>query len=225
MPCEVEPVCRVAVVPPRPAAPHTATASGLGSVLSPIFVLAARSPGRQRAFRELLIAHLVVLLGGAWLLFQRGPRQPAVNLGHLLLVAGIVEGAVLIGWRLAQLPKSQALEFLLVSLLPPWQLLLAEALVGLTRLALVTLAGLPVLVLLTAAGYLDAVDLGPLLVMPFTWGAVTGLGLAMWAYEPRAVRRWAERGTLAGIVVYLAVGVLAGENLVRWLSWLPDDAV
>ena len=38
-------------------------------------------------------------------------------LGNGLLVAGIVEGALLVGWRLTQLPKSQALEFLLVSLL------------------------------------------------------------------------------------------------------------
>ena len=47
------------------------------------------------------------------------------------------------GWRLTQIPKSQALEFLLVSPLRPRRLFLAEALVGLTRLALVTLSGLP----------------------------------------------------------------------------------
>ena len=42
-------------------------------------------------------------------------------------------------WRLTQLPKSQALEFLLVSpLRPPW-VFAAEAAVGVTRLALVTL--------------------------------------------------------------------------------------
>jgi hypothetical protein len=35
-------------------------------------------------------------------------------LGHILLVAGVVEGATLIGWRLTQLPRSQALDFLLV---------------------------------------------------------------------------------------------------------------
>src|SRR5207237_4424280 len=166
------------------------------------------SPGRQHRFRQLLTAHLVVLLGGVWLVLHGNPSRPAVNLGHLLLVAGIVEGAILIGWRLTQLPKSQSLEFLLVSLLPAWRLLLAEALVGLARLALVTLAGLPVLLLLTVAGYLDYVDLLPLLGMPFTWGAVTGLGLTMWAYEPRFVRRWAERVTLAGIVAYLGLGVL-----------------
>ena len=49
-----------------------------------------------------------------------------------------------VGWRLTQLPKSQALEFLLVSPLRPRRLLFAEALVGLAQLGLVTLSGLPV---------------------------------------------------------------------------------
>ena len=96
-----------------------------------------------------------------------------------------------------------------------------EACVGLAQLALVTLAGLPVLALLVAVGLLDPLDPVPLVVMPFTWGAVVGLGLTVWAYEPRGVRRWGERGTMALVVLYLAVGVLAGENLKRWLDALP----
>ena len=51
-----------------------------------------------------------------------GRSNAAMIAGNVLLVLGIVEGALLIGWRLAQLPKSQALEFLLVSpLRPPLQ--------------------------------------------------------------------------------------------------------
>jgi hypothetical protein len=90
---------------------------------------------------------------------------------------------------------------------------LAEALVGITRLAWVTLAGLPGLILLTADGYLDQVDIIPLLLMPFTWGCITGLGLAAWAYEPRRVRRGFERVMLLGIGLYLGVGVVVAENL------------
>src|SRR5437660_1317729 len=71
--------------------------SPAAAMLAPFFVLAARSPARQHAFRELLAAHLLVLLGGSWLAFHGGTQNPAANLGHLLLVAGIVEGAVLIG--------------------------------------------------------------------------------------------------------------------------------
>src|SRR5207237_7504654 len=110
-----------------------------------------------------------------------------VFLGQSLLVAGIVEGAVLIGWRLTQLPKSQALEFLLVSPLQPGRFFLAEAAVGLGRLALVTLSGLPILLGLTLLGRRDPVDfrlaspglidldLAALMVMTFPCGAITGL--------------------------------------------------
>ncbi|HYT92375.1 MAG TPA: hypothetical protein VEL76_26915, partial [Gemmataceae bacterium] len=122
-----------------------------------------------------------------------------------------------------QLPKSQALEFLLVSPVRPRQLFLAEALVGLTRLALVTLAGLPVLLLLAGEGLLDFLDLPPLLLMPLTWGALAGFSLVTWAYEPIAVRRWGERLILALVVLYLIIGVLAGEHLRAWLAWLPGD--
>src|SRR5262249_24485559 len=144
-----------------------------------------------------------------------------LTLGYMLLTAGIVEGAMLLGWRLTQLPRGQALEFLLVSPLRPWRVFLAEALVGLSRIALVTLSGLPLLVLFVFAGYLEPIDLVPLLVMPFTWGAITGLGLTAWAYEAVVVRRWAERITLVAVVFYLAVGVLAGEHLAKWIAWLP----
>jgi hypothetical protein len=143
--------------------------------------------------------------------------------GHVLLTAGIVEGAVLAGWRLTQLPKSQALEFLLVSPLRPAGVFLSEAVVGLCLLILVTLSGLPILVLLSAAGLIEPIDLLPLLLIPLTWGGIASIGLTAWAYEPLAVRRWAERGALALLVVYLVIGVLAGEHLLWWIRWLPDD--
>ena len=121
------------------------------------------------------------------------PENSGPVTGYALLTAGITEGAVLLGWRLTQLPKSQALEFLFVSPLRPWRLFVAEAVVGLCRLALITLCGLPVLVVMAVAGFLDLIDLGPFLIMPLSWGALTGLGLIAWAYEARVVRRWTER--------------------------------
>src|SRR5262249_47968003 len=86
----------------------------------------------------------------------------------------------------------------------------------------VTIAGLPVLLLLSLEGAVLFADLPVLILMPFTWGAVTGLGLTVWAYEPVSVRRWGERLVLAAVVVYLVFGILAGENLRQWLAWLPD---
>ena len=188
----------------------------------PFFALAARSPTRRRAFRHTLAAHLLLIAGAAWLMSRQESRAAGAQvLGHLLLVAGIVEGATLVGWRLTQLPKSRALEFLLLTpLRPPW-VLVAEALVGLVRLALVTLAGLPALLLFVAAGRLDPLDVLPLLVLPLTWGAATGLGLTVWAYEPLGVRRASERFLLGLVLLYLVVGVVAGENLVHWLDVLP----
>jgi hypothetical protein len=192
-------------------------------MLYPFFALAAQSPTRQTTFRRLLLAHLLLLAGACWALSHQPIGRPATLLGHLLLVAGIIEGALLIGWRLTQLPRSQALEFLLVSPLRPPRLLLAEALVGLTQLGFLALAGMPVLVLLVADGRLDPLDPLPLLIMPWTWGAITGLGLTVWAYEARGVRRWGERIVLGLVLLYLIVGVLAAENLRHWLERLPTD--
>src|ERR1700724_629073 len=137
------------------------------------FHLAAVSPTRQQTFRCLVAAHLTILAAAIGSMILSDTWKAPMVLGQALLVAGIVEGAMLIGWRLTQLPKSQALEFLLVSPLHPPRLFLAEALVGITRLASVTLAGLPALILLAADGYLDWVDIAPLLLMPFTWGCIT----------------------------------------------------
>ncbi len=186
------------------------------------FALAAQSPTRQESFRRAVVLHLLLLAGAVWVASRQPQRQGNPFLGHVLIVAGIIEGAALVGWRLTQMPKSQALEFLLVSPLPPWRLFMGEALVGLAQLTLVTLSGLPLLLVLAADGRLDILDPVPLILMPLSWGALTGLGLTVWAYEPLLVRRIGERLVLAGILAYLVIGVLAGENLRAWLQALPS---
>lgn len=191
-------------------------------MLAAFLTLAAQSPTRQRALRRLVVAHLAFLGAVCWVVLHRRGSVGPLLAGQLLLCAGIVEGAVLLGWRLTQLPKSQALEFLLVTSLQPRRVFLGEATVGLMRLGLVTLAGLPVLLLLLQAGVVGLWDIGWLLLAPYIWGAVTGLGLTAWAYEPLLLRRWGERICMAGVLVYLAVGVLAAENLQHWLGWLPS---
>src|SRR5580704_7420403 len=136
-------------------------------MMSPFFALAMRSPGRQQTLRRAAIAHFLVLVMGALAVEQSASVLAVPLLGQLLLISGIVEGAILIGWRLTQLPKSQALEFLLVSPLRPQRVFLAEALVGLGRLALVTLSGLPVLAYLMLTRTIQVSDLPVLLLMPF----------------------------------------------------------
>ena len=190
-------------------------------MLSSFLHLASVSPTRRRAFRLLAGVHVAiffVLIGGMVL---SNDWTNHLGLGNTLLVAGIVEGALLIGWRLAQLPKSQALEFLLVTQLQPSRFLLAEALVGVWRLLLVTATGVPFLGFLWATGSIDGFDAITLLAMPFAWGLVTGLGLTAWAYEPVEVRVWGERLMLVGVLFYLVIGVLVGENLPRWLNLFP----
>lgn len=182
--------------------------------------LAMVSPGRQSAFRRTVIMH-VTLLAGLGYALQKVPPDRLHVLGHALLVAGIIEGASLIGWRLAQLPKSQALEFLLVSPLQPKRVFVSEALVGISRLALVTLSGLPVFALMVRSGRIEASDAAALMLSPFIWGCVTGLGLTVWAYERIGVRRWGERIVLLMILIYLIIGVLAAERLAQWLTAIP----
>jgi hypothetical protein len=189
-------------------------------MLGPFFKLAVVSPGRQSAFRYLVGMHLVLLTGG-WSVAMNLQQEGTPLIGHVVLIAGIIEGALLIGWRLTQLPKSQSLEFLLVSPLRPQRLFLAEALVGLCRLALVNLSGLPLLLLLMVDGVLRPSDLPALILMPWTWGAITGLTLVTWGYENRLVRRWGERVVIVLVLIYLTVGVLAAEKLGVWLTALP----
>src|SRR5688572_4423652 len=149
-------------------------------MLKPFFDAAMLAPGRQLAFRRLAVAHVLMVTGLSYAAATARSFDGLTVVGYLLLVLGLVEGAVLVGWRLTQLPKSQALEFLLVSPIQPRRVFVAEALVGLTLLAFVTLSGLPALAIFAACGVLDPLDLAPLTVVPFTWGAITGVGLAVW---------------------------------------------
>jgi uncharacterized protein involved in response to NO len=99
------------------------------------FTLAAVSTNRQRTFRAIVVSHLALLLVAFFAMLWRPATFGPVLFGAAVLVAGIIEGALLIGWRLTQLPKSQALEFLLVSSVRPPAVFVAEALVGLPGLA------------------------------------------------------------------------------------------
>jgi hypothetical protein len=191
-------------------------------MLAPFFTVAMLAPGRQLSFRRLVVLHVGLLAGLTALAVRSDSPTSLGTIAQILLAVGLVEGAALIGWRLTQLPKSQALEFLLVSPVQPRRLFAAEAIVGVARFALVTLAGLPVLGLMVFAGLADWADLVPLGVMPFVWGVIAGLGLTAWVYEPVWVRRFGEWLGLAGVLAYLVVGVVAGENLRLWLAALPE---
>lgn len=185
------------------------------------FKTAVCSPGRQYGLRLATLLHLVTITGVIVSTLALPPAVALPILGQSMLLVGIIEGAFLVGWRLTQLPRSQSLEFLLVSPLRPFRVLLAEATVGLTFLLFITLTTLPWLIFLAALGRIAPVDVVFLPLMAWTWGAFTGLGLTWWAYEPRRVRRVAELVLLIGIMIYLVVGILAAEKLPMWLAALP----
>lgn len=193
-------------------------------MLKPFFSVAMRSPARHLAFRRAGGLHVLFLACLGWAAANADNSRVVAAVGQMVLVVGIVEGAALVGWRLTQLPKSQALEFLLVSQLRPPRVFLAEALAGAGRFALVSLAGLPVFLAMTLGGVIGPADLWPMLLLPFVLGVVAALGLTAWAFETATVRRWGELLGMFGVLVYLVVGILAGENLRMWLTRLPPDA-
>src|SRR5262245_41582437 len=107
-------------------------------MLVSLFSLAMASPGRQRAFRFAACVHIACCAAAVFAVTQNRSLLPVA--AQLLVVLGIVEGAVILGWRLTQFPKSRALEFLLVSPVRPRGLFLIETAAGTARLVLVGLA-------------------------------------------------------------------------------------
>ena len=190
-------------------------------MLRPFFTVAMTAPGRHRVFRQLVIGHVGLMSLLAWLALQTTDPKKLEAIAQFILVVGIVEGTTLIGWRLTQLPKSQALEFLLTSPIQPRRLFLAEWLVGISRFALIWLSGIPILAGIAFVGVIAPADLWPLLLLPFLCGVATGTALTAWVYEPVSIRRIGEVVGLFGVLVYLVVGVLAGEKLLQWLIELP----
>lgn len=191
-------------------------------MIAQIFRTAMTAPARQAGFRRVAIAHLIFTAIAVGVALQNPRPETLQFLGYAHLGVAIVEGAVLLGWRLTQLPKSQALEFMLASPVSARRLFIAESAVGLSRFVLIQLSGVPVLFALVSGGIIRPLDLALLIGMPMIWGAVAALGLIVWAYETRVVRRIGEMVTLFGILVYLTLGVLAGERLKSWLDTLPS---
>ncbi|MFO0937746.1 MAG: hypothetical protein U0798_14680 [Gemmataceae bacterium] len=190
--------------------------------MNPFFLAAMQSVSRQLSFRRAVCGHLVVMSMLAYLVSQATPIGPPGLAGYLALILGLIEGAALIGWRLTQIPKSQALEFLLVSPIRPRAVFRSEALIGIIRFLFVQLSSLPILLWAQFEASGDHGLLIPLLLMPAIWGVVAGLLITAWVYEPIVVRKLGEIGGLIGVLIYLVVGLLAGEHLRIWLEALPE---
>ena len=146
------------------------------------------------------------------------PDDLVSRLAKAHLLVGIVSGGCLVGWRLAQLPKSRALEFTLVAPGSDWEFVGGEALSAMVKLVVVLTAPLPILLLLCGNGWLSGVSVVAIYGVPIAAGCLTGLGLAVAAYEPPWVRQLMERLLLLVIVLYLVICGILGATFVPWIS-------
>ena len=190
-------------------------------MLGDFFRSAGRSPSRQRLFRWMVVLHLAVL--GMALLMLGASRSGRVFsiLGDAHVLLGIVEGSILIGWRLAQWPKSQALEPLLLANLSSRAVMAGEQSVGIGQLVLLSLSGVPVLVLASALGWIDPASILLLPIQTLIWGSLVGFGLVVWAYESTSTRRVGERLVGGLMTAYFVLGGLAGEHTLGVLRTVP----
>jgi hypothetical protein len=193
------------------------------SWLNPFIVAGMRSHSRQGAFRRSVVAHTSIHLGLALLLLRDSRLSTIQFVAYFSIALAIIEGAFFLGWRLTQLPKSEAMEFMLVSPVQSHQFFFAEASVSFTRYVFIQLASLPIWIVVIQYGVLTTMDLPGLILIPLLWGAIIGFGLVVWAYETRTIRLIGQIVSLMAILIYLIVGVLAGERLGIWLNELPGE--
>ncbi|MEZ6072745.1 MAG: hypothetical protein R3C10_21400 [Pirellulales bacterium] len=180
-----------------------------------------RQSWRSLRLLAVLVAALTLGFLGVEGFGSGGSPQPGDVVSRLAkshLLVGIVVGGCLVGWRLAQLPKSRALEFTLVAPGSDWEFVGAEVLVAAVRTVVVLSAPLPLLVMLASMGWFDARQATTIYAVPIAAGTLAGLGLAVVAYEPMWVRKSLERLLLATIVLYLVCCGLFGAAFVPWLS-------
>lgn len=178
---------------------------------------------RSRQLRLLAILTVAVTAGivAAQLLAAADnahPREIIARLAKAQLLIGIVTGGCLMGWRLAQLPKSRALEFTLMAPGSDWELIGGEAFSAALRTFVVLSAPLPILLVAYGAGWIGATQAAAIYAVPIAAGCLTGLGLAVAAYEPPWVRKLIERLLLFVILAYLVFCGLLGATFVPWIS-------
>ncbi len=161
----------------------------------------------------------VMALGQVSAAAQR-PEELVLRLTWLQLLASLVIGACLVGWRVAQFPKSRAAEFHLVTPAADWQIILGEILGGAVKTVVVSGATLPFIAAMLGAGWIRLDAALAVFFVPLAGGLTAGLALAVAAYEPRWVRAWFERLTLLAILVYLVtLGLLGDYFLPIYVTW------
>lgn len=151
---------------------------------------------------------------------HEGPPELVERLTWTQLLTAIVCGGFLTAWRVTQLPKSRSYEFHLLTPSGDWELVAGEILAGMIRTAVVVVATAPLLFALWGAEWLSGAGCVALLVVPLVGGWLSGLIMAVVAYEPPWFRRLVERLVLLVVLAYLVVfGLLGHFFMPKILTW------
>jgi len=171
-------------------------------------------------WRSLIVATVAVLGVVTLATSRQSPILATEAVATTQLLAGLLVGGFLTGWRVAQFPKSRAAEVQLLAPVSDWVHVGGELAAGMIRTAIVLMAITPMVVGLVALGWLRPGEATVLVALPIIGGWLAGLLLAVIAYEPVWVRRLLERGFLVFVLVYLVSLGLFGQWFVpRLLVW------
>jgi len=155
---------------------------------------------------------------------DQGPAELVERLTWTQFLLAVVCGGFLTAWRVTQLPKSRTYEFNLLTPSSDWELLAGELVAGMCRTAVVTLATAPLLAALWGVGWIAGAGCLALLIVPLAAGWLSGLLMAVVAFEPLWFRRLVERIVLMVVLVYLIVFGLLGHfcmpKIIVWWSGL-----
>lgn len=182
------------------------------SIVRAQFVL----PGQSIRLHVAASSVAAVTAAAALLGLRHSPQTMIEWLKWSYFFTGLIVGACLTGWRIAQFPKSRACEFYLVTPVSSATFVLAEIFAGTLRTAYVLMAAFPGTMALLGLGLFSWYDVSAVMILPVMAGCLTEIGLATVAYEPPRVRKLLERLFLGSIVAYLVLFGLLGHYAAPW---------
>lgn len=179
---------------------------------------------RSAQLRATVLGAVLVVTFVSIAAVDMGPAELVERLTWTQFLTAVVCGGFLTAWRVTQLPKTRSYEFYLLAPSSDWELLAGEVLAGMLRTAVVVLATAPLLVALWGAEWISGAGCLALLAVPLVAGWLSGLAMAVVAFEPLWFRRLVERLVLLVVLVYLVVFGLLGHfcmpAIVAWWSGL-----
>ncbi len=189
-----------------------------------IFIWHLHNAWRSTQLRATALGAVLVITLVSIAAIDQGPVELVERLTWTQFLLAVVCGGFLTAWRVTQLPKTRAYEFYLLTPASDWELVAGEMVAGMCRTAVVVLATAPLMAALWGTGWLSGAGCLALLVVPLVAGWLSGLLMAVVAFEPMWFRRLVERLVLLVVLVYLVVFGLLGHfcmpKIIAWWSGL-----